>query len=111
MELSRNEFHAYLLLYSVQADQTVNEEEREFIFRQIPESTYKKVEKIINHENDYERIERILNHMQTHEYERPEEIIAEIKRGMQVDGEMDSAEMAVFIGLKRLLKSAAGSKE
>lgn len=109
MQLTKNEFYAYLLTYAVQADFHVSEDEKEFILSRIPEDLYNKVSRILDKDSDYEAIQRIVANVRAHnyDYENPEAVIRDIKEAMRSDGDMDATELAAFVGLRRLLRNAA----
>ena len=106
--MTKNEFHAYMLAYAVQADFKVTPGERAFILSKIPEELYLKVNRVLERDSDYEAIQRILSNAEVHygDEKDPDKILAEVKEAMMSDGEMDATETAAFVGLRRLLKSS-----
>lgn len=108
MDLTKNEFFAYMLLYAAYADLIEAPEQREYILSKVDKVTYKRVHKIFDHDNDAERIETILRHVKAHNYSQanPEELLQEVQKTMKSDGVFDAAEQACYIGLKRLIQNA-----
>ncbi len=107
MILTKNEFYAYMLTYAVQADFKVSADEKEFILSRIPEELYNKVSRILDMDTDYEAIQRIVANVREHNYDskNPDKIIDDVRAAMNSDGEMDSTELAAFVGLRRLLRN------
>lgn len=108
MDLTKEEFFAYMLLYAAFADFIEASEQREYILTKVDKKTYKRVHKIFDRDNDAERIETILRHVKAHNYNQanPEELLLEVQNTMKSDGIFDAAEQACYIGLKRLIQNA-----
>jgi|SRR5690554_865909 len=107
MNFTKEEFFAYLLLYAADADSVVTAEEREYILSKVPEETYSRVHKIFMNDTDTERIDRIIDNVKQGNYSQasPYELVAEIKKTMTIDGELDSVERIFLIGIRRLLRN------
>ena len=109
MLLTKDEFYAYMLAYAIQADFKISPGEREFILSRIPEDLFRKVNGILDKDSDYEAVQRIMANATEHygEQHNADTIISDIQGAMKSDGEMDAAEIAAFVGLRRLLRSGA----
>ncbi len=108
MDLTKEEFFAYMLLYAAYADLIEAPEQRAYILSKVDKTTYHEVHKIFERDNDNERIETILRHVKAHNYNQanPEELLREVQTTMKSDGVFDAAEQSCYIGLKRLIQNA-----
>lgn len=108
MEMTKEEFFAYLLLYAAYADLIEAPEQREYILSKVDKHTYKHIHKVFEMDSDTERIDRILKHVKAHNYSQanPDELLREVLNTMKSDGHYDAAERSCFIGLKRLIQNA-----
>jgi uncharacterized protein (DUF1015 family) len=104
---SKEELSAYLLLYCANADYIESKEEIEIIRSKVDKNIYKSIHKEFDNDNDYQSIQKIENTIERLGYSKKEieKLIAEMKKLFLADGEYDAAESAVFIGLKKILKS------
>ncbi len=102
---SRNEFKAYLLLYCANADFIETTEESEIIKSKIDSETYNSIHKEFNNDNDYQSLQKILSTIKRFEYseEQIDILFSKIKELFLSDGEYDTIERNLYIGLKHLL--------
>jgi hypothetical protein len=79
---TKEEFKAYLLLYAAKANFFEDELEREMISSMVNPSTFKRIHREINHDNDYQSIQKILFNVKKYEYspENIEQLIRDIKK-------------------------------
>lgn len=106
MQLTKDEFHTYLLLSAAHADlEEITDEERDFILRQVTDELYQKVKKIFDADSDMERIERIQENKALHASTEEElkKLLKEIRYFLSTDGKFTSAEEAYFIHMKHIL--------
>lgn len=108
MEFTKEEFFAYLLLYAAKADFVETAEEKNYILNKVTPEVYGKVHQIFEKDTDAERIEVLLENVRAHNYKQtsPEELIAEIRAIMAIDGQLDATEKMYLIGIRRLIMSA-----
>ena len=102
---SKAEFKAYLLLFCANADFIESEEEKEFIKSKIDTETYNRIHKEFDADNDYQGIQKIMWTAKKHDYskEQIDVLMEDIKVLFLSDGEYDTLERNLMIGLKRLL--------
>ena len=107
MDFTKEEFFAYLLLYAADTDSVVSTEERDYILGKVPEETYSRVHKLFLKDTDAERIDRIVDNVKRGNYSQatPYDLVAEIKKTMTIDGELDAVETIFLIGIRRLLRN------
>ncbi|MCA1761710.1 MAG: hypothetical protein LC664_01735 [Flavobacteriales bacterium] len=106
MQLSKDEFHTYLLLSAAHADmEEITDEERNFILSQVTDELYNKVKRIFDADTDVERIERIQENKALHAASSEElnKLLKEIRYFLSTDGKFTSAEEAYYIHMKHIL--------
>ncbi len=106
MQLSKDEFHTYLLLSAAHADmEEITDEERNFILSQVTDELYNKVKRIFDADTDMERIDRIQKNKSIHASTEEEhnKLLKEIRYFLSTDGKFTSAEEAYYIHMKHIL--------
>jgi len=107
MQLTKDEFHTYLLLSAAHADlEEITDEERNFILSQVTDELYQKVKKIFDDDTDMERVERIQENKALYAATEVEhkKLLKEIRYFLSADGKFTSAEEAYFIHMKHILR-------
>ncbi len=102
---SRHEFKAYLMLYCAHADFIETPEEKEIIKSKISEDTYNNIHKEFDKDNDYQSLQKILSTLKRFEYshEQVDVLLNKMKELFLSDGEYDTVEQNLYLGLKHLL--------
>jgi uncharacterized tellurite resistance protein B-like protein len=105
VELSYEEFLAYLLLYMASADGKIDEDETEFISERIGQDNYKKLFKQFQASSDYERLQIIEGFKGTHYSgsEDIEKILDDLAEIYSADGKFSQVEGVQLTALKRVL--------
>lgn len=100
-----NELKAYLLIYAMNADYVENALELEVIKSKIGTTTYDKMHKEFNMDNDYQSIQKINKAIEEQGYKKPQvkNLLNEIKEIFNADGDFDILERNLNLGLKRVL--------
>jgi hypothetical protein len=103
---TKEEFKAYLLLYAAKANFFEDELEREMILSMVNPSTFKRIHREINQDNDYQSIQKILLNVKKYHYsqENIEHLILDIQKVFDASEKEDLLEGNMLRGLKRLLK-------
>ncbi len=103
---TKEEFKAYLLLYAANANYFESEAEKEKILLMVDENTYKRIHRELDHDNDYQSIQKILHNVEKFHYSKDDmdELISDINRVFDANGEHDLLEDELLMALKRLLK-------
>ena len=106
INLTKEEFKAFLLLYAAQTNFIETQEEIDYIESKIPDEIINKIRKEINKLNDYQKSEIIVNQIKSNHYVQTDldKILAEIKELYKSDGVFDSLEQSMFAMLEKLLK-------
>ena len=106
INLTKEEFKAFLLLYAAQTNFIETQEEIDYIESKIPDEIINKIRKEINKLNDYQKSEIIVNQIKSNHYVQKDldKILAEIKELYKSDGVFDSLEQSMFAMLEKLLK-------
>ncbi len=101
------DYLAFLLLYAANADLNINEKEKKYMESRVGRSEYEKVLALFEELNDVERIDVIVEFKRRYckDENALERIISDFRKMLEIDHPMDAEEEAIFIGLKRLLKS------
>ncbi len=101
---TKEEFLAYILLYSAQADYVETEEEKSMIISKVGSDAFQKIHDELENDNDYASIQKIMNNVERFDYSQDqlEDIIKEMRSLFLSDGHFDQVEQNLFIGLKRL---------
>ncbi len=104
---SYNDYLAFLLLYAAHADLDINEKEKNYIIGKVGRDEYDKVFSLFEELNDIQRIDVIIEFKRTYCKEEGalDRIMEDFRAMLEVDHHMDAEEEAIFLGLKRLLKS------
>jgi len=102
---TKDELNAYLLIYCANADFTENNDEIDFIIKEVGEDIYKKMHKEYNKDNDFQSIEKIQYTLKQHNYTQDEikQLTNEMKLLFNSDGTVDLLEDNFYKGLKRIL--------
>lgn len=103
---SREELHAYILLYCAHADFVVTIEEKEYIQNLAGKEEYRSIKKEFEEDTDYQQIQKIQSTITRFEYSKEEinRLFEDIKTLFMVDGHMHIQEQNIFRGLQHLLK-------
>ncbi|MFT6997147.1 MAG: uncharacterized membrane protein YebE (DUF533 family) [Cryomorphaceae bacterium] len=101
------DFLTYLLLFATHADFHFDEEERDHILSKVDQSTFERVNRIFQMQNDIQRIDRIRAYLKAGNYSESqlEGLVAEVGNAFYADGDYSTLEQNLMIGLKRILKS------
>lgn len=105
MNWTKDDLHAYLLIWCANADFIEFEEEVELILSQIDTKRYKALHREFEKDNDYQRIEKIKTSVHDLNYSADEInlLIDDMKEVFNAHGHMDTAEQSILLGLKRIL--------
>lgn len=104
---TKEQFHAYLLIWCANANFIENEEEIDFILSKIDAASFKDLKREFSKDNDIQRINKItaaIDHFNYHKTEL-KLLIEEMKELFLVDGKMDAMEQNLLLGLKHLFPS------
>ena len=103
------EIRAYLLLYCAHADFVTEKEEKDFILSKVDKDVLISVYDIFQESNDYQDIQRIMNSIQALGYGENEldALEREMKELLNSDGEYDTLEQNLFMGMHRLLRGSS----
>jgi len=103
---TKEEFIAYILLYATKANFVETPEEKEIILSKVNAQSYQKIHKELDKDNDFQSIQKILANLSKFNYTKRniDLLISEIRMLYLSDGECNSNENTMFLGLKRLLK-------
>ena len=102
---TKEQFHAYLLLYCIHADYKVSPEEENFVKSKIGADLYAQMQAEWQADKDFARINKIQIAFDQLGYAAPEadKLFAEIKALFLADGQFDVLEQNIFRGLRKLL--------
>jgi len=100
------EFLTYLLLFATHADFKFDAEERAHILSKVDESTFNKVNRTFEKQNDIQRIDRIRYYMEKGNYSQADvaTLTSEVVKLFKSDGDYSMLEHNLMIGLKRIMK-------
>ena len=103
---SKEELKAYLLLYCAHADIVESEEEKQLIISKVGEDKYEEIHKEFENDNDYQSIQKIKSTLERYDYSEDELdlLFYEIKQLFLSDGEYDTLERNIEMGLKHILQ-------
>ena len=104
-EWSRDEFRAYILLYSAHADFIETDEERDMIKSKIDNTLFERIHAEFDVDSDFQRIQKIMSSAKRLDYsqEQVDTLMTEIKALFLSDGKYDILEKNMLRELKRLL--------
>lgn len=103
---TKEEFKAYILLYAAKANFFEDELEREVILSMVNPSTFKRIHREINQDNDYQSIQKILFNVKKYHYspDNIDHLIHDIQKVFDASEKEDVFELNLLRGLKKLLK-------
>ena len=101
-----NDFLAYILLYAATIDMDVTVEEKEFLFSKIDKKKYEDVLYVFKKENDGERLKTIISFKDKFykDDEAKDKLLRDIKEMFLTDQKFSPLEVAVYNGLRRIIK-------
>ncbi|TNE53408.1 MAG: hypothetical protein EP338_12810 [Bacteroidetes bacterium] len=101
---TREDLHAYILIWCAHADFNESKEEHRMILAKVGGDHYEKMLEEFEQDNDYQHLEKIRSAMNRFNYshEESQALVAEMKKLFEADGHFDSLEQSLFLGLKRL---------
>lgn len=104
---SQEELKAYILLYCSNADFEESKPEMNYIKSKLTDLNIDAIHAEYEEDNDYQSIQKIRSTLNRLEYnkDRIDALEKDIKELFLVDGEYDTLEKNLFIGLKRILES------
>ena len=101
---TKDDFRTYLLIYCANADFTESTKELEFIKSKIDGSDFAKIHAEFDKDNDYQSIEKIQSAFKALNYDNADTLMQEVGEFFQADGEFDTLEQNLLLGLKRVLR-------
>jgi len=104
------EFLAYTLLFSANADYVLAREERNLILSKVTEENYNSVRREIAYDNDYQSLQKILAYTSQEGYSDADidVLLQEIESLFICDGNYDNLERNMFMIFKKVLKNQYG---
>ena len=102
---TKDEFIAYLLLYVAQSDFEESPEEQELIVSKVGKEKFEKIHQELDEDNDYQSLQKIMSHVKAFNYSKCEldELMTEIKTLFLSDGEYNTLEKNMLIGMHKIL--------
>ena len=96
-----DEFLAYILLYSANADYVFDQKEKNLILNKVDTNSYKKVSKELAYDNDYQSLQKILLYTENHKYDNNKInlLLHEIELLFMCDGKYDILEKNMMMNL------------
>lgn len=100
-----NEFLTYLFLYCLKAEPGINHDEFEYVIDHVGRDVYFSVKKQFDHHTDMENIEIIGKLAEQYCSSKTEKdlVLGELKGLIEADDKVTSAELAYFMGLKKII--------
>lgn len=104
---TKEEFHTYLLIYSMNADYSESQNELDIIKNRVGETTYSKMHSVFEKDNDYQSIQKVQKAIDDLNYSKEEvtNLFTEIKELFLSDGKFDILEQNLMLGLKKILNT------
>jgi len=100
---TKKEFKAYVMLYAANANFFESEEEKAIVRGLVSEDTYKEIHREFEQDNDYQSIQKILHNIEKFEY-KEEQLVSDIQKVFNADGEVDLLEQNMLRALKHLIQ-------
>lgn len=102
---TKSELVAYILLYASQSDMIESNKERNVIISKVDMSTFDRIHKEFEQDNDYQSIQKIMAGLKAHNYSKMDIdfLLADIKMLFFADGKFDVSERTMYKFLKKLL--------
>jgi len=103
---SREEFKAYLMLNCANADYIETEEEKDLILSKVDKTTYKRIHKEFDKDNDYIRLQKIASTAKRFGYtkDKIDVLLERMKELFMQDHKFNAYEEYMYKGLKRILE-------
>lgn len=107
IEMGKEEFLTYILLYAASVDLVITPEEEEFIKEQVGEDNYDTVKELYDADTDAMRISRIHDFSHGEEFDKEYAMMVknEIIDLFQIDGDYSHWEKSIGRALTRLMNS------
>lgn len=101
---TKDDLRTYLLIYCANADFTESKKELEFIKSKINGSDFARLHSEFDKDNDYQSIEKIQSAYKALDYDNADTLMQEVREFFYADGEFDTLEQNLLLGLKRVLR-------
>lgn len=106
---TKNELVAYILLFAANSNYQESNHERNVIISKVDMTTFEKIHKEFDADNDYRSIQKIIAGLEAHNYSKDDldMLFEDIKLLFWADGEFDIMEQNMMIYLKKILAENA----
>lgn len=103
---TKDELIAYILLFAANSNFKESNHERNVIISKVDMTTFSRIHKEFDQDNDYQSLQKIMASLEEHNYsiEDKTELLADIKILFHADGEYDVLEQNMMNFLNRILK-------
>ena len=103
---TKEDFIIYTLIYCANADYVEEKLELDFIKTKINTSNLENLKAEFSEDNDYASIEKIYDYIKLHNYtqEDKQKLLEDIKALFMSDGNYDTLEYNMMLGLKKILR-------
>ena len=101
---TKDDLRTYLLIYCANADFSISEKELTLIKSRIEKSDFDKIKAEFEEDNDYQSIQKIQSAYKTLNYENADVLMQEVMDVFQADGDYDTLEQNLNMGLKNILR-------
>jgi len=107
MTMTKDELHAYILIWSANGDFKVTPEEQVVLTSRIEPALKERMEELFKSDSDLERPKRIKAALKELKYSQDEidSLIEEMKEIFQADSEFSIIEKVLLIGLQNLFNT------
>ena len=102
---TKEELVAYILLFAANSNFIESNKERDVIISKVNMTTFQKIHKEFDQDNDYQSIQKIIKGLEEHQYSSDDlsQLFADVKTLFYADKEFDVLEQNMLLYLKKIL--------